>query len=76
MEKFQIPLSPVPPNTKILFLQQVSQSLWTGTGILKNSTGAELSLWIGIGGLEQGPNSQGNLQIRWYCLFWQNLQAS
>ena len=43
------PLSPVPPNTQFLFSQQVSQSLWTGKGILKNSTGVELSLWIGIG---------------------------
>ena len=48
-------------KTKFLFSQQVSQSLWTGTGILKNSTGTELSLWIGIGGLKQGPNYQGNL---------------
>ena len=32
-----------------------------------------LSSWIG--GLGQGPNSQGNLQIRWYCLFWQILQV-
>ena len=76
MEKSQTPLPPVPLNPKILFPQQVSQSLWFSTGILKNSTGAELSLWIGIGDLEQGPNTQENLQIRWYCLFWHNLQAS
>ena len=49
------PLSPVPPNTKFLFPQQVIQSFWTGKDILKNSTGTELSLWIGIRGLEQGP---------------------
>ena len=42
-------------------------------GILKNSTGTELSLCIG--GLGQGPNSQGNWQIRWYYLFGQILQV-
>ena len=74
--KIPDPLSSVPPNTKFLFPQQVSQSLRTGYRHIEKQHWGWTITMVGIGGLEQGPNSQGNLQIRWYCLFWQILQVS
>ena len=63
------------PTQHQIFISPASKPkllIWY-TSILKNSTGTELSLWIGIEGLGKGPNSQRNIQIRWYCLldkFW------
>ena len=68
-----LPVDSPSNQTPIFFFdKQVSQNLWTGTGMFKNSTGDELLLWIE--GLGQSPNSQENLKIWRYCLFWQILQ--
>ena len=46
--------SPSHPTPNFYFPKQLSQSLWTGTSILKNGIGIELSLWIG-GSWDKAP---------------------
>ena len=51
----RLPPLPSHPTPHFYFPKQVSQSLWTGRGILKISTGTELSLWIGQGAWDKTP---------------------